>query len=363
MSHHTALLLIAILIISSNGCSPDSSRLEQATHTPDFFTATLPPTPVPLPSATPLPPTLLPTLQPVEGLTTTQVNVRAEPNTSTASLGVIGPSVTVLISGKDSSGTWYQILFAEAPDGKGWVRAEYVRVAAGAQIPVIGASAGSGSGASGLVIQQINVRSGPGTEYESLGTLNPNDVVAITGVDPTGAWMQVEYSAGPEGRGWVAAAFLQTDGANALPIIGEAGQAVGTGTSTAIPIASTPTILPALPDGDSIDSPAVIVDLEPSGAKTILYQGDVSTPEGDAEDWLQFIPHVGRVRVTITCDGNGLRAEVWQDRKPIAGLALGCGEHRIVDTLPGESYFIRSQAIGSGPLQYTHYTLKLETIP
>ena len=67
---------------------------------------------------------------------------------------------------------------------------------ASAKIVVVGDAAGSGSGVSGLVIQKINVRNGPAATFESLGVLNPNDVVFITGKDPSGAWIQIGCKAG-----------------------------------------------------------------------------------------------------------------------------------------------------------------------
>ncbi|MDX1616509.1 MAG: SH3 domain-containing protein [Candidatus Promineifilaceae bacterium] len=53
----------------------------------------------------------------------------------------------------------------------------------------------------------LNIRSGPGTEFERLDTLAAGTVVGFTGfVDGTGEWVQVDASDGP--TGWVAARYL-----------------------------------------------------------------------------------------------------------------------------------------------------------
>ena len=62
--------------------------------------------------------------------------------------------------------------------------------------------------------------------YDSLGVLSPNDVVFITGKDPSGAWMQIEFANAPDGKGWVASEFLKVDNLDSLPVIGNVEQAV-----------------------------------------------------------------------------------------------------------------------------------------
>ncbi len=59
---------------------------------------------------------------------------------------------------------------------------------------------------SGTATVQVNVRSGPGTDYEVLGMIQPDTVLALTGKNETAAWLQIEYAAGADGKGWVTAA-------------------------------------------------------------------------------------------------------------------------------------------------------------
>ncbi len=366
------VFFIAVFALVASGCGLNLASPDMGTPTVFIITATLPPTTPPPATQTAQPPTAALTPAPIEGTTSTKVNVRGEPSTLGATLGIIDPSVKVQITGKDLSENWYQIVFAQAPDGKGWVTAQYVEVKAKDEVPVIGgapastsgAGSGSSSGPSGVVIQQVNVRSGPGTDFNALGTLNPKDAVTLTGKDANGVWLQIAFANGPDGKGWVTAAYVQANGAENLPIIAGSGEVVGTGTPTSIPPTITPTLVAALQDGDSAQAPAVNVIFAPTGTRSIIYSSDVSAPNGDAEDWIQFTPYNAGVSASLTCAGNGtLSVELWQNNAPLQNWGgLSCGESKVLEVNAGQSYLMRLVAHSvSGGLEYTHYTLNLST--
>lgn len=328
------------------------------TATPDFFTATLPPTlalpaeqtatlPAPTPSAVeksnPTPA--------VEGTTTTQVNVRAEPSTASASLGMVGPFVKVQISGRDASGSWYQIIYSESESGKAWVRAEYVQVNAPVEIGLVETTSSSGSGVSGLVIQKINVRKGPGTEYESLGVLNSNDVVFITGKDLSGSWVQIEFVGAPDGRGWVTEKFLQVENIEAVPLVGAAAE-------TATPNAM---MTSAMQDDDSMQVPLAVAVFSPTGSRALQVSGDVSAVNGDMEDWVKFTPNSETVAIKVTCASDTLRVTLWRDGKPLEDILPACGNKIYLTVSPNSGYFLRLAQMDNQP-GYTNYVLSLESV-
>ena len=346
--------MIAMLLCTGCGC-----EITVGTATPDFFTATLPPTvtqqatqsptlPVQQANSTEEP------IQPVEGMTTTQVNVRAEPSTASTSLGVIGIFIKVQVIGRDASGSWYQVLYAESETGNGWVRAEYVQVNAGDEIRLVETTSGSGAGISGMVIQKVNVRSGPGTEYELLGTLNPNDLVFIIGRDAGNKWIQIEFAGAPDGKGWVTAEFLQVADIESVPQIGAVEE-------TPTPMVEIPTITAAktaAQDGDSMQSPLAVTIFSPMGSRALQVHGDVSAPDGDIEDWIQFMPQGSIVSIQVTCTDAALRVELWNNGNSVDDFS--CGEAVLADVVPGGSYFLRLIQTGTG---YTGYVLNLEGIP
>jgi uncharacterized protein YraI len=300
-------------------------------------------------------------------MTATQLNVRAEPSTASPVLGIIAANTKVQITGRDPDGNWWQILYPQGQDGKGWVTAQYITTANGTTAPVIGGVNGvdANTGNMAVVQQQINIRSGPGTGFNSLGTLNQKDVVRLTGKDANSAWLQIEFHAGPDGKGWINAAFVRATGVENLPIITDAGVAIGTGTPTGIPPTSTPTVIPAQADNDTQNQPIASVVFDPLGTTTLIYSGDVSSPEGDAEDWIQFTPYNDTIVASLDCHGrNDLQVTIL-DNGLSTSLKLSCGEtQKPLPVSAGAVYLIHLQTSQfSGGLQYTPYTVKIQSSP
>jgi uncharacterized protein YraI len=306
-----------------------------------------------------------------------QVNVRAGPGTEYSSLGLLDPGQKVQIVGKDQSGKWYVILYPGGPQERGWVTASYIQAGNTGGLPVVmGADArGSPSAATGKVTQQLNVRAGPGTGYDLLGRLQPGAVVTLTGKNETGTWLQIEYTGGPGGRGWVTAGYLQISSAAGLPVLNASGTPFPVEPSAGMPapaVTLTPTVGPAPADGDSSANPAFRVTFSPSGTRQFSYTGNVSAPEGDAEDWVEFTPYAapGETTAALTtsllCTGNGaLDVELWQNGAPLAGWgALACGDvERVLPLVAGTTYQLRLSIVTANGLQYTQYTLTLRSNP
>ncbi|HSL43008.1 MAG TPA: SH3 domain-containing protein [Anaerolineales bacterium] len=362
------LSIVALLVFIGAGCDVQVPRESLLTATPLFVTPTLPVTPNQVPSETAAPPPLQPTVVPVDGVTSTQVNVRAEPSTAGNVLGMIPAETRVEITGKDPGESWWQINYPQGIDGKGWVTAQYVIAPYEAEIPVIGGDEADPTGGNvAIVQQQLNVRSGPGTGFNSLGTLNPQDVVGLTGKDANGAWLQIDFpaGAGPDGKGWVNAAFVQAQGVENLPIVTETGEIVGTGTPTSIPFTPTPTVVPAREDQDSPSAPIASVIFEPAGTQTLIYNGEISTPQGDLDDWVAFKPYGEYLLVTLECYGsNSLKIEIIENTQP-ASTSVACGESmNQIKVQPGSNYLVHLQALPSTDrLQYTNYILTIKTRP
>lgn len=351
------VLLAAFLLAA--GCSVTVQTELPTAAAPAVITATLPASPTPRPSETPLPPPPTPTVAPVPGTTSTQLNVRAEPSTTGAVLGILAPNSPLQIVGRDPGGNWWQIVYEAGADGKGWVTAQYVTTTGGPEVPVIGGQPESGDSAA--VIQQLNIRSGPGTSFNSIGILNANDVVSLTGRNRDGSWLQIAFPGGPDGRGWVNAAFIKAVGADGLPIVADSGEVLGTGTPMDTPPPPTPTLLPASMDFDSAEAPLKTVRFERGGTQALIYSGDVSAPDGDPADWIAFTPYGDLVFAQIQCAGNGsLTATV-----PGSEISLPCnGAVTAIPVLAGATYIVHIQAAPTaGGLGYVQYTLTVRANP
>jgi len=273
-----------------------------------FFTATLPPTQTPRPSSTPEPPTATPVIVPAEGQTISQLNVRSAPSAEGDLLGTVEISTKVQIVGKDPTSSWWLIVYPQSPTGTGWVTVQYVQATTDTQnVPVIGANS------------------------------------QVAGNNPA---------------------------AGAAPAA-EAGPTVEPGSAAVPSPASGLTLATAYPDGDSAQAPAVSVTLAKAYAPSFNYSSDVSIPEGDPEDWVQFKldGQTGTetiVTVTLNCSGSGLlNVALIQNNTVLQGwdnIICGHPSQLQLYLYAGSPYNLRlTPAIqGSNTFSYVAYTVTVQ---
>ncbi len=53
------------------------------------------------------------------------------------------------------------------------------------------------------IFQDVNVRGGPGTDYDLVGVLIPGQTSAILGRSADSTWIKIVYIGGPDNSGWV----------------------------------------------------------------------------------------------------------------------------------------------------------------
>ena len=76
-------------------------------------------------------------------------------------------------------------------------------------------------------------------------------------------------------------------------------------------------------DNDSVQNPALEQFMSPTGTREIFYSNDLSFPEGDSEDFIEFsLPSNSnsnqRIELTLDCAIDGdeealVRADIWED--------------------------------------------------
>jgi uncharacterized protein YraI len=366
MKKLTFWLVLLSLLAASCG-TPEPATPPSASPSPSPF-----PSHSATPTVTPVQPTLTATPLLIDGILTIKVNVRSGPGIAYDLLGQLEAGGKIQVIAQDSSGTWYRILFSGSPKGVGWVNAQYVTIPAETEVPL--QATPTLTGPSGRVIQRLNVRSGPGTTFKSLGLLEPGAAVSLTGKNTTASWFQIDYSGGPGGHGWVTAQYVQTEAAGELPVLDDFGNIVTPGTSgtpSGPHLAPTPTIGPAIPDGDSAASPSINVTFSTTGTRRFIYSGQVSDPQGDAEDWLAFMPFSSsgtnaRLIFSLTCTGNGtLTVELWQGGNMLTGWGtLGCGDERKTILLPaGQKILMHLAPVPGNGLRLVTYTLDVQNNP
>lgn len=373
----TPLIVLTLLLFSFlAACSMEVSKVGDLNPAPTggLITATLPPTFTPQATATPLPATAIPTVEAVIGKVTARVNVRERPSTVSETVSTIPNNTEIEIIGKDAGEKWYLITFdlASGEGAEGWVSAEYVLTESKPNVPVVAGddSTGGDEAYNGQITEQVNVRLGPGTDFTTLGILNVGEGVMLRGKNITGTWLQIDFETGNEGKGWVFGAYVESDILDDLPVISESGQEIAQSTQTVMAATAAPTFFPAPDDGDSEDSPAILVTFSTNDARAFSYSSDLSSPEGDAEDWIAFHPTSEEDRVTLlidlTCEGNGsLYVELWQGGIKLDKWgSLSCGDTDYeLSMFRNETYQFRLYAKHSSDLTYISYNLEMSAVP
>ena len=299
-------IILSVFALLSTACSAEVIPPDTPTPTPlVVITSTLPPTQTPRPSATPVPPTPTVPVAPVEGQTISQLNVRSAPSAESNLLGTVQIFAKVQIVGKDPAGAWWLIVYPESPTGTGWVTAQFVQVTNTENVPVFNSQA-----------QQQATGSAPAT-------------VIV-----------------PEGG---------------------AGPTVEAGSAVVSSPAPTMSLAAAFQDGDSAQSPAVSITLSKASVRSFNYSSDLSSPDGDPEDWVQFkldgpSGQQTTVSVILDCSGSGtLNVELIQNNSVLQGWQeINCGHSSqlILSLFVSAPYYLRITPTQVNNIQkYISYTL------
>ena len=345
------------IVLLCTGC--DASPVTPVLPLPEFVTATLPITAAPIATATLIPPTITPTVSPIAGTTTSEVNVRVDTSTASQSLGTIPAFSAVQVIGKDTSGIWFRVLINNEA---GWVRSDFVQLTdATAVVPVFVAETSNGATERGVVLRGVNVRSGPGQDFDSLGLLNQNDVIPILGKDSSAAWIKISYPVSVEGTGWVAAEYLQIENHDAIPILDEIAEVPATKSAETTSQPETIPQQPILADNDTADTPLKTFILSENASHSIQFQGEISASNGDSEDWVGFFAESNNVVIQVLCESGAIKVELFQAGIPIE-LASDCGDVELVQVMPQQEYLLRLSPKNMDSSATINYQIKLKIV-
>lgn len=207
---------------------------------------TVPPTPVP---ATPTPPPAATAAARTGVVNSDLVNLRSYPSLAGDVVGQAreGEQVTILDTSND--GLWLQVccpLGTSANNQQSWIAVEFIALTgqpvpaanaapttASVQVPVEPAVQAANQGtteASALTGRVnsllVNLRSGPATEFTTVGQVSEQTTVTITGRNAAGDWWRICCPPGTPPESWISAEFVdlpvaKEDALRQVPIIPE----------------------------------------------------------------------------------------------------------------------------------------------
>ena len=230
------------------------------------LTNTLEPT-VTFTAAPSLAPTIMPTIEPMIAIAGTSVTLRSRPSKGGDNVGGVYGNQSVKVIARNSAATWFYVIAPSAPGGMAWVLASGFNLQGdlttlpiaffpqGSNTPILlpplihkitGNPLPLNAPAPGAKTATINllakVRVGPGLGYMEMGLLNAGTVVALTGHIKGNAWLQIEYPSGLDGRGWILAELVKSDGDyTGLPFYNTLATPVNNADSVPVEVAATDT--------------------------------------------------------------------------------------------------------------------------
>jgi len=156
-----------------------------------------------------------------------EMNVRSGPGEEYNRIGGATEGEEFDITGKSEDGDWWQIDF----DGEiGWIYAPFVTATNAENVSVVGDSmsetptsetetvAPETEGATVTVLGDMNVRGGPGTDYDRLGGATEGEVFEVSGKSPDGEWWRIDFDGQP---GWIYAPYVTAANVEDAPIISD----------------------------------------------------------------------------------------------------------------------------------------------
>ena len=210
----TLLAETAVILPSSTPAASPTPRnsptpLPTATPSP-AATATMPPTPSP---------TATPVVYPFALLDETDLALRTGPGVGYPLLGRIAEAgALVEIVGRSGNGRWWQVCCLQGEAG--WVRRD--------ELPVSGAEAATPAPTVDIEIlpqaivqaARLNVRQGPGTDFEVVGLVELDDRYEVIGRNEDDSWWQICCI--NEENGWVTAEAIAITGqVTEVPVVGD----------------------------------------------------------------------------------------------------------------------------------------------
>lgn len=158
--------------------------------------------------------------------------LRSGPTLEYPVYGVAPTGARAEVLGRSEDDEWWAVRMPLdfTSDGTGWVSKLYTQATNAGNVPVIQAPklpnnitpAAPASGAPSLISRDpLNVRTGPGNDYPSLGTIPTGSIMGVVGVSPDGEHyvVNIPTEIDQRGQGWIPSRFVRTENVSNVPVV------------------------------------------------------------------------------------------------------------------------------------------------
>jgi uncharacterized protein YraI len=173
-------------------------------------------------------PSTLPTEQMPGALAIANINIRNGPDMDFDKIGLLKNGQEAEIIGISPDRLWWAIRLPEEPEGTGWVAKDYIIARNEDGVPVLGLESEAQGGAvtspqpgnaSLSAAWTVNIRAGPGKQYAIVGTLQQGLTAEIVGRSEDAIWWAIKFDSPDGEHGWVAAAYVDAQNAENVPVL------------------------------------------------------------------------------------------------------------------------------------------------
>jgi uncharacterized protein YraI len=175
----------------------------------------------------PIPPANAPQVTMLEAAT-----LRSGPTLEFPVYGVAPTGAKAEVLGRSEDDEWWAVRISTniAADGLAWVPKLYTNAVNAGNVPEIKtpnlpnniSPAAPASGAPSLITREpLNVRTGPGNEYPSLGRIPLGSILGVVGVSPDGEHyvVNIPKEIDQSGQGWIPARYVRTENVSNVPVV------------------------------------------------------------------------------------------------------------------------------------------------
>lgn len=148
-----------------------------------------------------------------------RVNLRSGPGAGFPVVTVLSAGQQLTLLGANADASWYQV---QTTYGQiGWVAARFVSANYGGI--VVPQTAPTGGQAAVVTTPFLNIRSGPGANFQDIGTLSQYQSFNLVGRNADNSWVQINIPGGIQG-GWVSGRYISSGTPiSYLPLISNTG--------------------------------------------------------------------------------------------------------------------------------------------
>ncbi len=158
------------------------------------------------------------------------VNVRSGPDTGYGKTGLLETGQVAIVIGVSQDRAWWLIRLPTQEGGQGWVSAQYVTAKNTESVPVVSAEGDAVTGPVTIplpavgdpavtAITNVNVRSGPGTNFAVISLLGTGQKAGVVGKSPDSSWWAISIPSAENGRGWISADYVTPENTDEIPVI------------------------------------------------------------------------------------------------------------------------------------------------